>query len=113
MLCEQNKMKPYFSFEKTWDILAFAAKKHINMYKPDTNLNLHYIVYVKNSVNGMIQIGKVGEWVYRFCFREAVASRRETMPLPAICKFMRFLGLLLDVVQRKGIIMSITGCFYS
>ncbi len=49
----------------------------------------------------MTQIGKAAEWVYRFCFREAVANKKKAMPSPALCKFMRFLGLLLDVVPRK------------
>lgn len=61
----------------------------------------------------MMQIGKAAEWVYRFCFREAVTSKKETMPSPAFCKFMRVLGLLLYVVPRKGIIMSIIGYYYS
>ena len=60
----------------------------------------------------MPQIGKAAELVYRFCFREAVTNKK-TMLSPAFCKFMRVLGLLLDVVPRKGIIMSIIGCYYS
>lgn len=92
-------MKPYFSFEKTRDILSFAVKNYINVYK--TGYQSELTLYVKNGANGMTQIGKAAEWVYRFCFREAVANKKKAMPSPALCKFMRFLGLLLDVVQRK------------
>ena len=41
---------------------------------------------MKNGVNGITQIGKAAEWVYRFCFREAVTSKKESdaiAPLPA------------------------------
>lgn len=30
----------------------------------------------KNDVNGMPLIGKATEWVYRFCFREAVPNKK-------------------------------------
>ena len=35
---------------------------------------------MKNGVNGMTLIGKAAEWVYRFCFREAVTSKKKAMP---------------------------------
>ena len=41
---------------------------------------------MKNGVNGMTLIGKAAEWVYRFCFREAVQNKKESdaiAPLPA------------------------------
>ena len=34
---------------------------------------------MKNGVNGMMLIGKAVEWVYRFCFREAVTSKKKAM----------------------------------
>ncbi len=77
--------------------------------KSQPELTLH----IKND---MTQIGKV-EWVYRFCFREAVQGKKKAMQqhrLPQIsysawgapqrCPILR---------MSKAIIISKIHCFYS